>query len=62
MLLTILKIILTILIIIGIVKLIRSKNKTHRIIGKVFIGLLLVPFVILVLLFLTCLVIINFGS
>ena len=49
-------------IIILIVKLLRSESKTQRILGKVIIGLLLAPFVILILLFLGCLVIFGLGS
>ena len=50
---------LFIFLIIGIVKLLKSENKTKRIWGKALLGILIAPFVILVLLFLTCLVIIN---
>jgi hypothetical protein len=43
------------------VALIRSENRTERILGKVVIGIILAPIVILILLYLTCLVLINVG-
>lgn len=49
-------------IIILIVKLLRSESKTQRIWGKIILGILLAPFVILILLFLGCLVIFGLGS
>ncbi len=49
-------------IIILIVKLLRSESKTQRILGKVIIGLLLAPFVILILLFLGCLAIFTLAG
>ena len=55
----ILSLLILILVIVGIAKLIRSENKTKRILGKVFLGILLAPFVIIVLLFLACLVMIS---
>ena len=56
----ILSLLILILIIVGIVKLLRSENK--RILGKVIIGILLAPFVIVILLFLACLVIFSGTS
>ena len=49
-------------IIMLVVGLLRSESKNQRILGKVIIGLLLAPFVILILLFLGCLVILGLGS
>ena len=58
----ILSLLILILIIVGIVKLLRSENKNKRILGKVIIGILLAPFVIVILLFLACLVIFSGAS
>ena len=55
-----LAILVGIIILIG--KLLRSESKTQRILGKIIIGLLLAPFVILILLFLGCWVILGLGS